>query len=399
MKKKIKKIFLEEFHFWEVIILMCLSAVVGITLGKYILKNDNASSNISMTNSTLQEFINNYQYIVNNYYGELDEEQMLNKALQGILEEIDDPYAAYMDENEANNFEIQLSGSYQGVGIEIGNLISTGDLVITKVFDDSPAKKAGLQSGDVIKKFNGEILENVTSAELSKKIKKINGQFEMSVLRDEEEITYQIIPETIVLKSVDSQMLENNIGYISISLFAENTYEQIKSHLGSLEDQGVKSLIIDVRNNVGGYLTSVEKILSLFLDSSHIIYQTEDKSGVKKYYSSGKTTKQYPVVVLTNASSASASEILTAALKEELGALSVGQKTYGKGTAQKLHTLSDGTKYKFTSQKWLTPSGKSIDGNGIDVDVEVVLDEKYYQEPTLENDNQLQTAIRLLQEN
>ena len=135
------------------------------------------------------------------------------------------------------------------------------------------------------------------------------------------------------------------------------------------------------------------------MDSSHVIYQIQDKKTTAKFYSKGKNTVDYNIVILTNSTTASASEIMTAALKEELGAISVGQKTYGKGSAQKLHTMSNGAKYKFTTQKWLTPSGNSIDKEGIAVDYEVVLDEKYYDNPTLKNDNQLQTAISLLNKN
>ena len=186
------------------------------------------------------------------------------------------------------------------------------------------------------------------------------------------------------------------IGYVKISIFADNTYEQLKNILIGLEKQNMQSLIIDVRNNTGGYLASVEKILGLFLDSTHVIYQIEDKTGTKKYYSLGKETVDYDVVILTNEISASASEILSAALKEELEAVSIGKKTYGKGSAQKLHTMSDGTQYKFTTQKWLTPAGDSIDGKGIDVDYDVTLDSVYFENPIFENDNQLQVALDYL---
>lgn len=396
IKEKFQKVFLEEFRFWEVIILMILTAFIGITLGGFVIKKNNVANSDIIADSSLQEFISNYEYIINNYYGEIDKEELLETALQAILDKIDDPYAAYMDEMESSNFDIQLSGKYQGLGVEIGNLLSDGTLVITQVFEDSPAAIAGLKVGDILIKLNDDSLEGISSLDLSNQIRSMEGTFKLTVLRDKTEIEFEISLAEIVLKSVEYKLLEHNIGYLSISLFADNTFSQTKSALNELQKLGMKSLIIDVRNNTGGYLSSVENILELFLDSSHVLYQLEDKNGVKKFYSQGQSTVSYPIVILTNGGTASASEILTAALKEELGALSVGVKTYGKGSAQKLHTLSDGKKYKFTTQKWLTPNGKSIDGNGIDVDYEIILSDDYYKEPVEKNDNQLQKAISLL---
>lgn len=396
IKEKFQKLFLEEFRFWEVIILMILTAFIGITLGGFIIKKNNGVNSNIISDSSLQEFINNYEYIVNNYYGEIDKDELLETALQAILEKIDDPYATYMDETESSNFDIQLSGKYQGLGVEIGNLLSDGSLIITRIFEDSPAESSGLEVGDILLKLNDNSLKGIASSDLSNQIRSMKEPFKLTVLRDKTEIEFEISLAEIVLKSVEYKLLENNIGYLAISLFADNTFKQTKSALNELQKLGMKSLIIDVRNNTGGYLSSVENILELFLDSSHVLYQLEDKNGIKKFYSQGKSSVDYPIVILTNGATASASEILTAALKEGLGALSVGIKTYGKGSAQKLHTLSDGKKYKFTTQKWLTPNGKSIDGNGIDVDYEIILSDDYYKEPTQKNDNQLQTAISLL---
>lgn len=400
MKEKIlnnlKKIISENFKFWEVIILMGLTAVVGISVGSFITKNNYGLSFGKELSPSLQEFLNNYNYISNNYYGEFNEEELLNKALQKILEEIDDPYAAYMDETESSNFDIQLSGSYRGIGIEVANLLSTDQLIITGVFNDSPAEKAGLQVGDVILKMNGDSTNEMSTSDFSHKIKEVSGSFMLTVKRNDEEIDLEVTADTVIIQSVTSNMINGSIGYVHISIFADNTYEQLKSALKDLNTAGMDSLIIDVRSNTGGYLSSVEKILGLFLDETHVIYQIEDKTGVKKYYSNGNQTVDYEIVVLTNEATASASEILTAALKEELGAKTVGKKTYGKGLAQKLHTLSDGSKYKFTTQKWLTPSGLSIDQQGIEVDYEIELGDTFLNNPTVENDNQLQCAIDIL---
>lgn len=392
----IKRITSEKFRFWEVIILMTLTAIVGVCIGSFVIKKNYGNISSDSLSPSLQEFINNYNYILNNYYGDVEEERLLNNALQAILEEIDDPYAAYFDEEESSNFNIQLNGSYKGLGISVANIISTNELVVTSVFENSPAERAGMQAGDIIIKLNGESIKAISSYEFANKIQSFDENFTLTILRNDKEFDVQLKLDSIIIKSVDYSMLENHIGYIYISIFADNTYDQVKIALDFLKNNGMQSLIIDVRNNTGGYLSSVEKILGLFLDSSHVIYQIEDKNGVIKAYSRGTETADYNIAILTNENSASASEILTAALKEELAAVSVGKKTYGKGSAQKLHTLSDGTKYKFTTQRWLTPSGQTIDGVGISPDYEVALDDSYYSDSSLANDKQLQTAVEVI---
>lgn len=396
IKRSIKKFNSINFCFGEVLLIMFLTIVIGVAIGTIQTKKFYGIVVQNSYSEELKEFISNYNYIINNYYGSLDEQELLDIALKKILEEIDDPYAVYMDENESSNFDIYLNGSYQGIGVEVAQLNSTGQLIITSVFSDSPADKAGIKTGDILLKIDNETLEGVSSTEFSKKIKNLSNSFLLTVLRDTQELDVEIKLETVVLKSVEAELLEDNIGYLAISIFADNTYQQVKEAMDLLQEQGMTSLIIDLRNNTGGYLTSVDNILGLYLDSSHVIYQIQDKSNTTKFYSKGKITVDYGIVLLTNANTASAAEIMTAALKEEIGALSVGETTYGKGSAQKIHTNSNGSKYKFTTQKWLTPLGNSIDNIGISVDYEVKLDDEYYNNPVKSNDNQLKKAIELL---
>lgn len=163
-----------------------------------------------------------------------------------------------------------------------------------------------------------------------------------------------------------------------------------------MESDGFESLIIDLRDNSGGHLTAVKDMIGLFLDSSHVIYQTEDKKGKEKVYSNGKVTKNYPIVIVGNANSASASEVMIGALTEEYGAVLIGNRTFGKGTVQELHSLTNGDEYKFTTKKWLTPKGNWVHNNGIEPKIEVTLSKEYYENPTEENDNQLKAAINYL---
>lgn len=395
MKKNVDK-----FNFKEVLSLLIVvafvSLVTGFAIANRILKDKYSITKMN-NNEELQTFIENYNYIVNNYYGEVDENKLLDSALEGVLEALEDPYTVYIDENEVDSFNIKLDGSYQGLGVEV--FVNKDDeLEVITVFEDSPAEKSGIKPGDIIIRLDGE--EVTDSQKFAEKIKaKDDNIFLLTVRRDDNYLDITVTREIVNLNSVIQKTFEKEnkkIGYLGISIFANNTYLQVKEKLKNLEYQNIDSLIVDVRGNTGGHLTSVENILGLFLDDSHIIYNIEDEDGVKAVNSGGNRTVNYPIVILTNELSASASEILTAALKEECDAKSVGKKTYGKGSAQELRTLPDGTQYKITTKKWLTPKGNSIDNVGIDVDLSVEFDSNYYNNPVDENDTQLQAAINVI---
>ena len=179
-----------------------------------------------------------------------------------------------------------------------------------------------------------------------------------------------------------------------MSIFANNTAEQFSKELTKLEKKDIDSLIIDLRSNTGGYLQTATTMTSEFLDTSHPIYQIQKNDKTSKYYSRGKTTKKYKIIVLVNESSASAAEVMTSALQEQYGATVIGTKTYGKGTVQELQKLSNGNEYKVTTKNWLTSKGKWIDGTGIEPDIKVELNDAYSDNPSTENDNQLKKAIQ-----
>jgi carboxyl-terminal processing protease len=392
----------KQFKLSEVIILIVVTLIIGLILGLSIFKvlysKDNGSVLVSK-DEYLSKFIENYNYIVDNYYGDLDKNKLIDSAISGMLDSIGDPYTTYIDEDASNNFNTTLEGSFQGIGVEVVN-DSDNNIIVYRVLDDSPASRAGIQSMDILKSLDGESLSNLATSEFVSKIRNSNASsFDLVLLRNNEEVSVKVNRELVTIKSVQSEVFERDnkkIGYIYMSIFANNTYSQFKSELQSLEEKGIDSLIIDVRSNTGGHLTAVENILSLFLDSSHVIYQTEDKNGVVKTYSRGNVTKSYPIVILTNEASASASEILAAAMSEEYGAKLVGKHTYGKGTVQELKTLPDGEQYKFTTKKWLTPNGTWINDVGVPVDIEVDFNKDYYDNPIHDNDKQLQAAIEAL---
>lgn len=391
----------KEFKLSEVIVLIIITLIIGFIIGLSLFKVAIEKKNIKVNNNDqeLKKFIDNYNYIVENYYGDLDKKELIDKAISGMLESIDDPYTTYIDEESSNSFATTLEGSFEGIGVEIVN-DSENNIVVYSVIKGSPAEKAGIEPLDIIKSINGKSLEDVETSEFVSLVKTSeNPVITLEIKRNDKTISKEIKREKVTITSVESEIFEKQnkkIGYMYISIFANNTYSQFKKQLEELENKGIDSLIIDVRGNTGGHLTAVENILSLFLDSSHIIYQTEDKNGIEKTYSKGNKTKQYKIVILTNQSSASASEILAATMKEEYGATLVGKATYGKGTVQELKTLPDGEQYKFTTKKWLTPKGNWIHEKGVEVDVEVEFNKDYYDNPTHDNDNQLQEAIKII---
>lgn len=392
----------KQFKSSEIILLVIITLIIGFILGLSIFKvmYDKTEEKITIEkDDELTQFIETYNYIVDNYYDDLDKKELIENAIAGMLDSIDDPYTTYIDETSSNTFNTTLEGSFEGIGVEIVN-DSDNNIVVYSVISDSPAEKAGIKPLDIIIGMNEKSLEGVNTSEFVDMIKNTeDSEITLQIKRDNEKLDIEVTRRLVIIPSVESTIFEKEgqkIGYIYISIFANNTYNQFKTQLESLEKNEIDSLIIDVRSNTGGHLTAVENILSLFLDSSHIIYQTEDKDGIEKTYSKGNETKQYDIVVLTNESSASASEILAAALSEEYGATLVGKRTYGKGTVQELKTLPDGEQYKFTTKKWLTPQGNWINKVGIEVDVEVEFNKDYYQNPTYDNDQQLQEAIKMI---
>ena len=385
----------------EVIFLVVITAVISIFTTYTIVRVSDTKSELGMSDDekALQEFIDTYQNILDSYYEDVDSQELIDHAIAGMLSGLDDPYSIYFDEDRSSTFDATLEGSYNGVGLEVYNDTDM-NIVVSRVFEGSSAEEAGIEAGDIIKEVDGKDLTGKATTEFSDYTKeKEDDEFQVVYLHDGEEKTATLKRKVIIIRSVTSEVLEENdkkIGYIQVDIFSATTYNQFEKAVQKLENEQVEGMIIDLRDNTGGHLSVVTDMLSLFLDDSHVIYQIEDKDQTTKYYSTWKETKEYPVVILQNGNSASASELFTAAMKEEYGAKVVGTTSYGKGTVQELNTLQDGTQYKFTTKKWLTPKGNWVHEKGITPDVEVELDEGYRNEPTRENDNQFQRAVSTL---
>lgn len=399
-KRLLNKLNPEEnkFNFLEIILLMFMAFVVGVFASQAISLKIPILNNTTVIEDT-SELTRVYNLIINKYYGEVDKKELTSAAIKGMMNYLSDDYSMYFTEDEKNDFNERLNGVYTGLGVEITNDASNNAMIVT-VFDNSSAKDANLKPGDIIAKINGEDVLGLGKEEVVKKIKgKNNYSFNMSVLRDNNLIDVKVVTKSITLSSVTSSVIEKDnekIGYIYISIFALNTYDQFKEQLEELEKMKITSLIIDVRSNTGGHLTSVTSILDLFLNKTDVLYQIKSKDKIKKVYGTETSTRKYPIVVLTNELSASASEILASALKEAYGAKTVGIKTFGKGTMQNMLDLENGGMIKVTTEEWLTSKGNKINKEGVPVDYEVKLDEKYASNPSEETDNQLQKAIEVL---
>ena len=337
-----------------------------------------------------------YDIIKNEYYKDVKDEVLVEGAINGMMSSLGDPHSVYFNKKAKEEFDTELTGSYYGIGAEIAST-NDGKAVIKKVFDKSPAKTAGLKGNDVFVSIDGESVEGKSISDIANTLRSEKKEKSIIVVnRDGKELSFEVTKANVTLFSVSSEMLDNNIGYISVNIFGQNTYDEFTKALNDLEKENMKSLIIDLRGNNGGYLTTVTNMLSIFLDKDKVIYQMQTKTGKKKYYSIKNGSKTYKVVILIDNESASASEIMASAMSEQYGAILVGEKSYGKGTVQITKDLKNGGMIKYTIQNWLTSKGKSIEKNGIKPDYEIKLNDEYANNPTKENDNQLQKAIDLL---
>ena len=395
--KEIVTIKKEGFSYPEMVIIMIIAILFGFLIGNVVSFTKKETTNSSVP-SELKEFVDTYNDIVNNYYDKVNKEELIDAGIKGMINYLDDPYATYFDGTSSTNFNQTLEGNYEGVGIEV--TLDNSKVKITKVFADTPAKKAGIKVGDYITKVNGESVEGKSLSDVVSLIKNAkNKEVEITITRDNQEKTMKVTRTTVDMPYTSSKVYEENgkkIGYLKIEMFSNNITKQVKKELESLKKKNIDKLVIDVRDNPGGYLTQVTEILSLFMTKKDVIYQLQTKNNKEKVYStSSKATYSYPVVVLINENSASASEILASAFKETYNAEIVGVNSYGKGTVQKTGDLNNGDTIKYTVQKWLTPKGNWINEKGVTPTKEVKLELKENEILTEDNDNQLKAAIEL----
>ncbi len=306
------------------------------------------------------------------FYKKPDEKKLEDATYKGLFSGLDDVYSAYYTADEMKQLLEVATGKYVGIGFVVGADKATGAIRVESVMNNSPAKESGVKKGDLVVAVNGK---KYSYMEMDIAVKNIRGPENTSVkitfLRDGKKIDKTITRKEIKIVSIESKMLEDKIGYINIKSFEEETAEDFRKALASLEAQGMKALIIDVRDDGGGLLTVVEDICDRILGKAVIVY-TKDRQGKKEYLkSSDKEKIDKPIVVLTNRSSASASEILTGAVLDNKAGISIGETTYGKGLVQGMLKLKDGSGYKLTTAQYFTPNGNYIDKKGIKPTIEV----------------------------
>ncbi len=394
-----------DFKIYELILFGVLIMIASIFLTFLVMHEidvHNGSNSKSISKSSdnyLSELEEVYDLINDSYYKDVDKKALTEGAIDGMLEALKDPHTMFFTKDEMESFNESMNGSYEGIGVEI-SIDAEGNIFVFSVFKNSPASEAGLKFNDIILSVNGKSVKGMNTTQVTALIKDDkHNKAKIRVKRNDTELEFEVEKRVVTIESVESKSYNINdkkIGYILINNFANNTYEQFKEQLESLEEDSIDGLVIDVRGNSGGYLHSVTNILDMFLPKGAIIYQTSDKKGTIKYTDETDESRNYPIAVLANEASASASEILAVSLKEAYGADVVGTYTYGKGTVQVTKDLKTGGMIKYTTQKWLSPKGKWINNVGVEPTLEVQLSETYEQNPTAENDNQLNAALNLV---
>ena len=307
--------------------------------------------------------------VESDYYQDVDEDKLILGAEKGLIQALNDPYSEYYTEEEFALLKEQTQGSFTGIGIYMtGN--DKDNIVVQSVIKNYPAEKSGLKAGDIILKVDGEQVKASESTKASSKIKgKAGTSVVLTIQRGDKKFDVTVKREEIIVESVKSEVKEDNIGYIQITSFDKNTYNEFKEHMSSLQKKNVKSLIIDLRDNPGGLLDVCVDIADDLLGKGTIVY-TKDNKGDTQYYKSDENKIDLPIVVLINENSASASEILTAAIVDNKAGIAVGTTSYGKGLVQSVKEFKDGTGYKLTTAQYYTPNGDYINKQGIKPNIE-----------------------------
>jgi carboxyl-terminal processing protease len=373
---------MKRFYFF-MLIFFVIFGTAGITTFVLAFGDEKASDMVDVENpdfynterSEFNKLYAAYDTLKDNYYKPLDDETLVNGAINGMLEALDDPYSDYMNLEEAEGFHQSISSSFEGIGAEITE--KDGNITIVSPIKGSPAEKAGLKPNDIILTVDDKSLQGMSSTEAVLLIRGEKGtKVELTIQRagTNEPLTVPIIRDTIPLQTVYSEMLEDGIAKVSITSFSEKTSKELVDSLNSLQKEGMKGLVLDLRQNPGGLLDEAINISSLFVPKGKILFKVEDRNGnVKEYKSNNASDNEMPLVVIIDKGSASASEILAAAVKESANVPLVGEKSFGKGTVQTAQDLQDGSNIKYTTAKWLTPEGNWIHQKGIEPDYKVAL--------------------------
>ena len=379
-----------------VVLIAVVCVLGGGKLIRYFITGGSYASG-SVSEKDVNDKLDLINALIDRYYlyeDEVDADALVEGIYSGYASALGDPYTEYYDKEEAQALLENTNGEFSGIGATLTQASGDTGVTIVNVYKDSPADKAGLKAGDILYQVDdhevaGEDLETVVSW-----VKGETGtEVTLKVRRDGEQLTVTAVRDTIEVQTVEYEMKEDNIGYLSVSEFDKVTYDQFSEALDSLEEQGMEGLVIDLRNNPGGNLDTVTDMLRLLLPKGTIVSIKDKDGNTEELTCDGEHEFTKPLAVLVNQYSASASEIFSGAVQDYGTGQIVGVTTYGKGVVQQLTDLGDGTYLKLTIAEYYTPSGRSINGIGVEPDVEV---EYKYDENDPDADNQLDRAIEVV---
>lgn len=339
--------------------------------------------------SNLMRFITAYRFIETKYVNDTDDVKLIDGAIDGMVKSLNDPHSNYLSPKMYKTLMEQTEGSFAGIGVVMG-MDNEQKIHIVGIMENSPGQKAGLQEGDEILAVDGVPITQMAFDEVAAHVRGQAGtDVVLTIMRDNANQDITITRDNIKLKTVGHKMLDNNIGYIQIVSFSEDTANEFNEAYNDLKNQGMKALVLDLRNNPGGLLTTCVEIAKKLVPKGEIV-SIVDKQGNKETYSSSLEAPEYPLVVLINKNSASASEILSGAIQDTKAGTIIGNTSYGKGSVQTILPMFEDDAVKLTIAKYYTPSGRSIDGTGITPDIEINLDEN------ATSDTQLDKALEVL---
>lgn len=364
-------------------------AVFGITGGDY--------TSADVSEADVEDKLDQISSLIDEYYlyeDEVDRDDLINGIYSGYAAALGDPYTEYYDEEETKDLYESTSGEFSGIGATMSKGVDSEDITVSNVYKDSPAEKAGMREGDILLQVDDHM---VSGQDLETVVSWIKGEqgtdVTIRVLRDGEEVELTATRDVIEVQTVEYAMKDSKTGYIAVSEFDSVTYDQFKEAMDDLEARGMQGLVIDLRGNPGGNLTTVTDMLKLLLPEGTIVSIKDKYGNTEEITCDGEHEFTKPLAVLVNQYSASASEIFSGAIQDYGIGTIVGTTTYGKGVVQQLMDLKDGTCLKVTIAEYYTPSGRSINGTGVKPDVEV---EYQYDADNPDADNQLNTALDIV---
>ena len=379
IKNKKQKSKIIGFNIVEVVIIIIISSAISIIATGVITTNNNSTKSGTsyselLNDEKIRSFLDTYTSVINNYYGEVDKDKVIDSAIDGMMDYLGDKYSMYLDDYNTEILNDKLQGTYKGIGVSISE-----DNTISDVFEDSPAASAGLKEGDKIIEVNGKDVKDKKSTEVIEIINEDQNNIKLKILRGDEEKEFDLKMSDVLRPTIASGIIDfqdKKVGYLYIESFSVSLTNQVKKALDKFDKESINGLIIDLRKNTGGYLTVAQTTSNLFLEKNKLIYSLETKKGNVSIYDESDEHKTYPIVVVVDEVTASAAEILTASLKDSYGAKVVGKKTYGKGLVQQTQDLNDGSMVKYSTAKWLRPNGECVEGNGIEPDFKIEDDTK-----------------------